>query len=192
MTAARSTLADGWTTTTNANSANAASATAARGPDQPGGQQHRAAHDGDVGARHRRQVGQPRRPELRGGLRGQSRRVPQHQRGQHRRLIGAAAPRAPHRRTRCVFACAARWIGAASPRVGSPSPTAPRRSGRAASAGRCGRGSRPAGPRSARAKPAADAKTTTRPVISLSVEPPQRSAEHHPACRPARAGSQSA
>ena len=120
ITAARSTLADGCTTMTNASSANAASATATRGPDQCGGEQHRPADDGHVGARHRGQVRQARRrgtpppsdassvdvsPSTSAGS------IAAWSAGSAARAASAKPVRTP---------CAARWTGDASPNVGSP------------------------------------------------------------------------
>jgi hypothetical protein len=55
---------------------------------QPGRQQHRAAHDGDIGPRYRRQVRHARRAKLAAGFGGDCRGVTENQGGQHRRLIG--------------------------------------------------------------------------------------------------------
>ena len=101
------------------------------------------------------------------GLRSQRRRVAEHQRGQHRRLIRRATRPAPHRRSRC--GCPARPCRsvAASPSVGSPvaDSTATVRSRRV---GRPIRARKLAGrPAVSSANPTADAKTTTLPDISL-------------------------
>ena len=193
ITAARSTLADGCTTMTNATSASA-------------GQ-----HDGQPRARTVAAVNStapqtmvtlapdtavrwvsPADTELLGGLRGHRRRVAQHQRGQHRRLIGGQRRRVRRRRSR--RGCHARPGRSAPPRPVSahPSPTAPRRSGRAALAGRCGRGKLAGRPAVSSANSTARVKTTTRPDISLPPTALQRPAEHHPAATQRARGSRSA
>ena len=88
ITAARSTLAVGCTTMTNATNATAAEHDGRARPDQPGREQHRRAHDRDVGTRHRRQVRHARRAKLTAGFGGDRRGVTENQRGQHRGLIG--------------------------------------------------------------------------------------------------------
>ena len=133
------------------------------GADQSRRQQHRPADDRHVRPGHRRQVRQARRTELRGRCRADSAEV------SPRTRAGASPPDrrarpAPRRRT-IRTRCPARWIGAASPSVGSPvaDRTATVRSRRSAWDPRLERAGWPA---VSSAKPATDAKTTTRPDIS--------------------------
>ena len=173
ITAARSTLADGWTTTTKANSATAASATAIRGPTSAA-VNSTAPHTmvtlaPDTAVRWV----SPAARKSAVGLSRHRRGVAEHQRGQHRRLSAGSTVRAASAKPR---ADAVR--GPLDRRRLTECRLARRRQhrdGQVASRRRADAGAeadRPA--RGQSANSAAEAKTTTRPDHFAAVECLQR------------------